>query len=64
MADRYYGTIPASVSDADGIAFIQGMKAAVEDNQKGTQFREYGTSRVPPAAWRTMLIGGFGLTLQ
>ena len=42
VANRYYGTIPASVSDADGIAFIQGMKAAVEDNQKETQFREYG----------------------
>ena len=39
---RYYGTIPSSVSDADGIAFIQGMKAAVEDNQEQTQFREYG----------------------
>ena len=40
---RYYGTIPTTVSNADGIAFIQGMKAAVEDNQKETQFREYGT---------------------
>ncbi|KAH9930407.1 FAD-binding domain-containing protein [Epithele typhae] len=38
---QYYGTIPASVSDADGIEFIQGMKAAVEDNQRGTVFREY-----------------------
>ncbi|PIL24496.1 hypothetical protein GSI_14251 [Ganoderma sinense ZZ0214-1] len=38
---QYYGTIPASVSDADGIAFIQGMKTAVESNQPETQFKEY-----------------------
>ncbi|KAI1791689.1 FAD-binding domain-containing protein [Ganoderma leucocontextum] len=38
---QYYGTIPASVSDADGIAFVQGMKTAVESNQPGTQFKEY-----------------------
>lgn len=43
-AFRYYGTIPTSVTDADGIAFIQGMKAAVEDNQPQTSFREYGTT--------------------
>ena len=29
------------MSDADGIAFIQGMKAAVETNQPETRFREY-----------------------
>ncbi len=39
---QYYGTIPSSVSDADGIAFIQGMKRAVESNQPKTQFKEYG----------------------
>ncbi|KAI1791691.1 FAD-binding domain-containing protein [Ganoderma leucocontextum] len=38
---QYYGTIPASVSDADGIAFVQGMKTAVESNQPGTQFKGY-----------------------
>ncbi len=42
---QYYGTIPASVSDADGITFIQGMKAAVESNQPETQFKEYGECR-------------------
>ena len=40
-ADRYYGTIPKLVPDNDGIAFIKGMKAAVESNQK-TNFSEYG----------------------
>ena len=39
---QYYGTIPNSVSDADGIAFIQGMKAALERNQSNTTFKEYG----------------------
>ena len=39
---QYYGTIPASVEDADGIAFVQGMKKAVESNQPETQFKEYG----------------------
>ena len=39
---QYYGTIPDSVSDADAIAFVQGMKKAVEDNQPETQFKEYG----------------------
>ena len=43
---QYYGTIPNSVSDADGIAFIQGMKAAIEDNQPQTFFKEYGMSLV------------------
>lgn len=43
---QYYGTIPDSVSDADGIAFIQGMKAAIEDNQPQTFFKEYGMSHV------------------
>ncbi|KAI0706913.1 FAD-binding domain-containing protein [Cerioporus squamosus] len=38
---QYYGTIPSSVSDADGIAFIQGMKGAIEDNQPQTFFKEY-----------------------
>ncbi|KAI1786969.1 FAD-binding domain-containing protein [Ganoderma leucocontextum] len=38
---QYYGTIPASVSDKDGIAFIQGMKKAVENNQPLTRFKEY-----------------------
>ncbi|PIL24479.1 hypothetical protein GSI_14233 [Ganoderma sinense ZZ0214-1] len=38
---QYYGTIPASVSDADGIAFVQGMKSAVEINQAKTQFKGY-----------------------
>ena len=39
---QYYGTIPASVSDADGIKFIQDMKTAVESNQPETHFNEYG----------------------
>ena len=39
---QYYGTIPPSVSDADGIAFVQGMKKAVEDSQPETRFKEYG----------------------
>ncbi len=39
---QYYGTIPDSISDEDGIAFIQGMKKAIEDNQPETQFKEYG----------------------
>ena len=39
---QYYGTIPKTVSDKDGIAFIQGMKKAVETNQPKTQFKEYG----------------------
>ena len=43
-AIQYYGTIPDNVSDEDGIAFIQGMKKAVEDNQPETQFKEYGES--------------------
>ncbi|PIL30373.1 hypothetical protein GSI_07558 [Ganoderma sinense ZZ0214-1] len=30
---QYYGTIPDFVRDKEGIAFIQGMKKAVEDNQ-------------------------------
>ncbi|PIL28271.1 hypothetical protein GSI_09559 [Ganoderma sinense ZZ0214-1] len=38
---QYYGTIPDWVSDEEGIAFIQGMKKAVEDNQPETQFKEY-----------------------
>ena len=42
MTDRYYGTILKPVSDNDGIAFIKGMKAAVESNQKQTNFSEYG----------------------
>ena len=38
---QYYGTIPNNtVSDADGIAFIQGMKEAVESNMPNPQFRE------------------------
>lgn len=40
---QYYGTIPnGTVSDAEGIAFIQAMKTAVESNMPTTQFREYG----------------------
>ncbi|PIL24501.1 hypothetical protein GSI_14256 [Ganoderma sinense ZZ0214-1] len=39
---QYFGMIPASVSDADGIAFVQGMKKAIESNQPETQFKEYG----------------------
>ena len=46
---QYYGTIPNSVSDADGIAFIQGMKKAVENNQPETQFKEYGECGPPRA---------------
>ncbi|PIL24500.1 hypothetical protein GSI_14255 [Ganoderma sinense ZZ0214-1] len=38
---QYFGMIPASVSDADGIAFVQGMKKAIESNQPETQFKEY-----------------------
>ena len=45
-ADRYYGTIPKLVPDNDGIAFIKGMKAAVESNQKQTNFSEYGACSV------------------
>ena len=55
---RYYGTIPTTVSNADGIAFIQGMKAAVEDNQKETQFREYGTSLLPVQRSASCFEGG------
>ena len=44
---QYYGTIPSSVSDADGIAFVQGMKTAVESNQPQTQFKEYGEYQYP-----------------
>ena len=54
---QYYGTIPDSVSDEDGIAFIQGMKKAVEDNQPETQFKEYGEcgfSRVLSFAMRIL----------
>ena len=46
MANRYYGTIPKLVSDNDGIAFIKGMKAAVESNQKQINFSEYGACSV------------------
>ena len=46
---QYYGTIPDSVSDEDGIAFIQGMKKAVENNQPETQFKEYGECGPPRA---------------
>ncbi|TBU27940.1 FAD-binding domain-containing protein [Dichomitus squalens] len=39
---QYYGTIPnGTVSDADGIAFIQGMKKAIESSMPSTQFKEY-----------------------
>ncbi|KAI0744336.1 FAD-binding domain-containing protein [Daedaleopsis nitida] len=38
---QYYGTIPSSVPTADGIAFIQGMKASVEEKQPRTAFKEY-----------------------
>ncbi|RPD53461.1 FAD-binding domain-containing protein [Lentinus tigrinus ALCF2SS1-7] len=38
---QYYGTIPSSVSDQDGIKFIQGIKAALEQNQSNTTFKEY-----------------------
>ena len=39
---QYYGTIPSAVSDDDGMKFIQGMKAALEQNQSNTTFKEYG----------------------
>ncbi|TFK84186.1 Glucooligosaccharide oxidase [Polyporus arcularius HHB13444] len=38
---QYYGSFPCTVSDADGIKFIQGMKAALEQNQPKTVFKEY-----------------------
>lgn len=41
---RYYATIPSSVPDADGIKFITDMKAALEENQPQTFFKEYGAS--------------------
>ncbi len=41
---QYYGSFPCTVSDADGIKFIQGMKAALEQNQPKTVFKEYGAS--------------------
>ena len=48
---QYYGTIPKTVSDKDGIAFIQGMKKAVETNQPKTQFKEYGEYMPARYAW-------------
>ena len=45
---QYYGSFPSGVSDTDGIAFIQGMKTALERHQPQTVFKEYGAS--PPAA--------------
>ena len=41
---RYYGTIPSSVPDAQGIKFITDMKGALEKNQPQTFFKEYGMS--------------------
>ena len=38
----YYGMIPSGVSSTEAITIVQGMKAAIEDNQKGTAFKEYG----------------------
>ncbi|KAI0755390.1 FAD-binding domain-containing protein [Daedaleopsis nitida] len=38
---QYYGTIPSSVSDANGIKFITDMKGAVENNQPNTSFKGY-----------------------
>ncbi|TFK88408.1 Glucooligosaccharide oxidase [Polyporus arcularius HHB13444] len=39
---QYYGSYSNStISDADAITFIQGMKAALEDNQPNTTFKEY-----------------------
>ncbi|KAI0713966.1 FAD-binding domain-containing protein [Earliella scabrosa] len=38
---QYYGTIPSSVPDAQGIKFITDMKGALEKNQPQTFFKEY-----------------------
>ncbi|RPD61410.1 FAD-binding domain-containing protein [Lentinus tigrinus ALCF2SS1-6] len=38
---QYYGSFPSNVADATGIAFIQGMKGALERNQPHTVFKEY-----------------------
>ena len=45
---RYYGTIPDTVSDEDGIAFTQGMKKAVED----TSPRRSSRSTVSPRSFQ------------
>ncbi len=57
---QYYGSYSNStISDADAITFIQGMKAALEGNQPNTTFKEYGASFIP---WLTVSTGCFELT--